>query len=248
MGTTANSGFTVIESMLFLAVAGALTIGVLVGSGAAINQQRYKDSVVSLKSFIQQQYNEVTNVVNGRVGTEACANAVVVPPGATTTAQARGTSECLLMGRYVTVDTSGTVLTASNVVGYRTNPDAPEAASDALEISSNYRLGVSSIGQDSIDVAWGATVVKPQTNEPLSLSILILRSPLSGSIMTYTSEGATSNLVALVNAASSNTPRNLCVHMPSGIIATKRMSVQISSFATNQGAIQIPPESTSVCD
>ena len=78
MGIKTDSGFTIIEAMLFLAVAGALTVAVLAGSGAAINQQRYKDSVNSFKSLLQQQYSEATNVVNDRDGTQACANAVVV--------------------------------------------------------------------------------------------------------------------------------------------------------------------------
>lgn len=247
MGTTANNGFTVIETMLFLGVAGALTVGILVGSGAAINQQRYRDSVNSLKSFIQQQYSETTNVVNGRDGSEACANAVVVQPPDIVTPQSRGTSECIILGRYVAIDSTGTRITASNVVGYRT-PGATEAASDILEVTTNYRLGTSTIGQESADVAWGATVVKQKTTQPMPLSMLILRSPLSGSIMTYTSEGAVTDLKTMITVANSSATRNLCVNTAGGSFVGSRMAVQISSFATNQGAIQIPPESTSVCD
>ena len=56
MAAKTNNGFTVIETMLFLGVAGALTMGVLVGSGASINQQRYRDSVNSLKSPIGTKF------------------------------------------------------------------------------------------------------------------------------------------------------------------------------------------------
>jgi hypothetical protein len=247
MGTQKNTGFTVIETMLFLGVAGALTVGVLVGSGLAINQQRYRDSVNSVKSFIQQQYSEVTNVVNGRNGSEACSNAVVIQPPAIVTPESRGTSECIMLGRYITIDESGKKMTASNVVGYRT-PNVPEKASDIEEIQQNYRLGTSTIGQDIIDVPWGATIVKEKTTQPLKVSMLILRSPLSGSIMTYTHESINANLTAMVAVANSNTARNLCVDMSSGVVGGNRMSVQISPYATNQGSIQIPPESTSVCD
>jgi hypothetical protein len=247
MGTTVNNGFTIIETMLFLGVAGALTVGILVGSGTAIGQQRYRDSVNSLKSFIQQQYNEVTNVVNGREGSEACANAVVIQPPDIATPESRGTSECIILGRYVAVDSSGTRITASNVVGYRT-PNAAEEASDILEVTTNYQLGMSTIGQESADIAWGATVVKPQTVQPMPVSMLILRSPLSGSIMTYTAEGSVTNLKSMITAANSSATRNLCVKTTTGLVGGRRMSVQISPYATNQGAIQIPPESTSICD
>lgn len=247
MGTTVNNGFTIIETMLFLGVAGALTVGILAGSGAAINQQRYRDSVNTLKSFIQQQYSETANVVNGRSGSEACANAVVAQPPAIVTPEARGTSECILLGRYVVIDTTGTEITASNVVGYRA-PGAPEAASDILEITTNYQLGTSTIGQDMADIAWGAVVVRPQTTQPMPLTMLILRSPLSGSIMTYTQEGVVTNLASMITAQNSNATRNLCVNKSDNLLGGNRMSVQISSFATSQGSIQIPPESTSVCD
>ncbi|MDB5187307.1 MAG: hypothetical protein JWM07_779 [Candidatus Saccharibacteria bacterium] len=247
MGSQKNTGFTVIETMLFLGVAGALTVGILVGSGAAINQQRYRDSVNTLKSFIQQQYSEATNVVNGRDGSEACANAVIVQPPAIVTPESRGTSECMILGRYVVIDASGTRITASNIVGHRTS-NVPEASSDIAEVTTNYRLGTSTIGQDSADIAWGATVVKQKTTQAMPLTMIILRSPLSGSIMTYTSEGVVTDLASMITAANSSVTRNLCVNMGAGIVAGNRMSVQISPFATSQGAIQVPIERTSVCD
>lgn len=248
MGTKRNTGFTVIETMLFLGVAGALTIGVLVGSGVAINQQRYRDSINSVKSFIQQQYSEVTNVVNGRDGTEACANAIVVAPPASVISQARGTSECIMLGRYITISEDGARITASSVVAYRTS-DAVEESSDIEEIKKNYKLGTSDISRDMIDVPWGARIIKQGegTAQPQTLSMLILRSPLSGSIMTYTHESSNADLTAIIAAGDTDTARNLCLDMPGGVISGNRMAVQISAFATSQGAIQIPPESEDVC-
>ena len=57
MSARTETGFTLVEAMLFLAITGLLTVGILVGSGVAISQQRYRDSVNSLKSFIQDQYS-----------------------------------------------------------------------------------------------------------------------------------------------------------------------------------------------
>lgn len=248
MGTQNNTGFTIIETMLFLGVAGALTVGILVGSGVAINQQRYRDSVNSVKSFMQQQYSEVTNVVNDRDGSEACGdNAVVVQPPAIVTSQPRGASDCVMLGRYITITENGSKLNAVNVVGYRT-VGAVEETSDIEEIKKNYKLGTATIGQDTVDVPWGATIVQEHTTQPLALSVLILRSPLSGSIMTYTKDGAVANLVAIVAVENSSSTRNLCINPPSSAISGSRMAVQISPYATSQGSIQIPLESANVCD
>lgn len=247
MATKINTGFTIIETMLFLGVAGALTIGVLAGSGIAINQQRYRDSVNSLKSFIQQQYSEVTNVVNARDGSEMCTNAVVVESPTGNASQPRGTSDCMMLGRVVTVDPTGKRVTAASVVGYRL-PGVPEATSDIVEVRDNYRLGRSTINQDSMEVDWGATIVRPGTTTPMPLSMLILRSPLSGSIMTYVSEGSAADLTSLVVVGNSNRTHNLCINAPAGSFTGSRTAVQISAFATNQGSIQIPPESLRLCD
>lgn len=249
MVTKNNTGFTIIETMLFLGVAGALTVGVLVGSGLAINQQRYRDSVNSVKSFIQQQYSEVTNVVNDRAGSEACTNGVVVQPPAIVTPESRGTSECMMLGRYVTLSDDGKKLIASNVIGSRT-AGAAEESSDIEEIKKNYKLDLSTIGQDAVDVPWGARIVKQKTSpaDPLSLSMLILRSPLSGSIMTYTHESNNADLTAIVAVGNNSTVRNLCIDASKGTYVGNRLAVQISPFATSQGAIQIPPENTSICD
>jgi type II secretory pathway pseudopilin PulG len=247
MTTKTNTGFTIIETMLFLGVAGALTVAILAGSGVAINQQRYRDSVNTLKSFIQQQYSEVANVVNDRQGTEACDNAIIAHPPAIPISQPRGTSECVVLGRFIVIDSTGAALTASNVIGYRT-PGAKEATSDILEVKTNYKLGLSTIGQETTDVAWGAVVVKQQTSQPMTTSILILRSPLSGAIMTYVTEGKTDDLSSLVAIENSNKTTNLCVNAAPGSFAGSRMAVQVSPFATNQGSVQIPLESANVCD
>lgn len=250
MATKTDSGFTIIEAMLFLGVAGALTVAILAGSGLAINQQRYRDSVNSLKSLLQEQYSETTNVVNDRIGTETCAEAVVVsPPDLVPAPQQRGTSECTVMGRFITIDATGKVVKTTSVVGYHA-PGSAEQASDIAEIQTNYKLGLSLLSQEEVDVAWGAEVVKPksQGGEPQSLSMLILRSPLSGSIMTYTVDGIATNIISMVKAENANKTVNLCLNAPSTAIAGGRMAVQIMPYATNQGSIQVPTEQMNVCD
>jgi type II secretory pathway pseudopilin PulG len=243
-----NIGFTIIELMLVLAISGALVVAILVGSSAAINQQRYRDSVSSLKSFIQNQYDKVSNTLNDRAGTEGCTAtaAIITAPGQ---AQARGTSDCVILGRLVTIAANGVDLTAVDVVGYPIGI-TPSGVTDIVELQTYYKLGVSATSTDSDVVAWGAKVIKPKTpSTPQPLAMLIIRSPQSGSIMTFTAPGGvpSGGVGALVSGLNNTANRDLCVN-PSGFSTIKRMEVQVPAMATNQTDIQIPTESTSVCN
>jgi type II secretory pathway pseudopilin PulG len=246
MGTKTENGFTIIEIMLFLAVTGLLAAAILVGSGVAIGQQRYRDSVSTLKSYIQQQYSEVTNVVNSRGKAWTCdANGNVIASAAA--GEARGTSDCVLLGRYVTINAAGTKLTTSDVIGYRT-PGASESSSDITELTTNYKLTASPIDQQTEEVSWGAQIVKQKTTTPMPFSLLIIRSPLSGSVMTFTSEGVQTDLKSLIVASNESQKRELCVNADAGSFVGRRLSVRIDAYATSQSAIQIPSESESICD
>jgi type II secretory pathway pseudopilin PulG len=247
MGSKTNNGFTIIEVMLFLAVTGALAVAILVGAGVSIGQQRYRDSVNSLKSFVQTQYNEVTNVVNDRDKNWTCdANGNVVS-NQTGDGEPRGTSDCVILGRFITVDETGTKLSSSNVIGYR-HPNATTAGSDIAELRTNYDLTLSPINPETTEISWGAQVVQSKTTTPMPISMLILRSPLSGSVMTFTQDGVQTNVANMIVVANTTGEKNLCVNAEVGSFVGKRLAVQISAYATNQGAVQIPPESASLCD
>ena len=248
MGTKTQTGFTIIEVMLFLAVTGMLAAAILVGSGVAIGQQRYRDSVGSLQSYIQQQYNQVTNVTNDRDKAWTCdSNGNVAQAANESAGEARGTSDCVVLGRLVTIDATGTNLVSSVVVGYR-NPNGATETSDVAELATNYKLGIAPIDKDDESVNWGAQVVKPKTTTPMPFSILVIRSPLSGALMTFTKEGAQTNPGSMVSAANMSVQRDLCVNADAGSFVGKRMEIRIEPFASSQSAVQVPAESDSICD
>jgi len=246
MGTKSLAGFTIIEVMLFLAVTGLLAAVILAGSGVTIGQQRYRDSVNSLKSYIQQQYNEVTNVINDRSNNWTC-NAAAVVTEVNGVGQPRGASDCVLLGRLVTVNESGERLTTSEVTGYRM-PGAATASNDIAELVNNYNLGVSPVDQQETEMRWGTQIVRPKTSNPMPLSILIVRSPLSGSILTFTADGVQSNPKGMIAVANMSQPRNMCVNADIGTFVGDRLAVRIDAYAASQSAVQIPAESEDVCD
>ena len=240
MGIKKTHGFTIIEVMLFLAVTGALTIAILAGAGVQINQQRYRDSVSSLKSFLQAQYSEVTNVINDRDNNWRC-NADGTVEQVANGGQPRGTTDCVILGRLVTVDATGMQLTASNVVGYKA-PNAPDATSDIAELE-NYAMAVSTINQETDEVSWGARIVSPQNlANPQSMSILIVRSPLSGAVLTFTTEATPQNVGDMIDARNMQ-QRDLCVDPSAGSLVGQRLAVRIAAFASNQSAIETPAAS-----
>ena len=249
MGIKNTHGFTIIEVMLFLAVTGLLAIGILAGSGVAIGQQRYRDSVNSMKSLLQEQYNQTSNTVNSRPGDESCPNAVVTePPSSVPNPQARGTSDCLIMGRLIVVGADGKQLTGSSVVGYRTSDTAQQESTDIAELTTNYVLGVSPDGQLTDTVEWDARVVEPKTTTPFPVSILIIRSPLGGSVMTFVREGVQTNLNSMLSAGVSADKTDLCIDAPLGTFVGDRLAVRVNGYATSASGIEIPPESDNICD
>lgn len=242
MKTQAARGFTIIEVMLFLAVTGALTVGVLIGSSAAIAQQRYRDSVNSLKGFIQEQYNQTTNVVNSEEKNPVCNKAGSSLALDGSKQQARGTSECLLLGRYLLIEPEK--VTAYDVIGQPTKPDP--ASDDIAELAS-YAL-TTSAESETKEVDWGAKIVKPKTTEGLTVSVLILRSPLSGSVVTFVQDNDQSRgLVSMVNNGNM-VQKDLCIDSQAGAVTSQRLAVRINARATSQSSIEIPLEGDKVCD
>lgn len=243
------SGFTIIETMLVLAVTAALAIGVLVGTGSAINQQRYQDAVNSLKSYLQDQYSRVATVTNDRTNGYTCDSSAQIT--ASPSGQARGASDCIILGRMVTVDATGQHLTSSSVVGYRPVGTAQQTT-DFAELSS-YTMGIPpstvlAIDGDNQDVAWGATIIKPKSNpgSPEPLTILIVRSPLSGRILTFTRTGVVSDPNAVLKGGSSTSGALMCLSAGSTGVG-QQLGVQIDPTAAGQSAVEIPLGSSGVC-
>ena len=52
-----RNGFTIIETMLFLAISGFLFVGILAGTGSSIANQRYNDSVEGVTNELRNQYS-----------------------------------------------------------------------------------------------------------------------------------------------------------------------------------------------
>jgi type II secretory pathway pseudopilin PulG len=240
MTTQAARGFTIIEVMLFLAVTGLLTIGVLVGSSRTITQQRYRDSVSSLKSLIQEQYSQTANVVNGDVQNPVCnkrGNTLDLDPR---TLRFRGTSECLILGRYLLIEPKK--VTAYDVIGL---PNSDNEGADDIAALRDYSLTLSE-NFEAEEIAWDATVVRPRTTTGMTTSVLVARSPLSGSTLTFIGDG--NQLPSALIDIGNMVQKDLCIDSGGGAITSRRLAVRINARATSPSSVEIPLERDSICD
>ncbi len=231
-----TAGFTIIETMLFLGITALLIMGVLVGAGTSINVQRYRDSVSSLQSILQNQFSEVSNVSNDTQADPACGGAL------------RGQSDCVILGRFVTSIDSKT-LSIKSIVG--TIPAIPVASTNDVDVLKSYNIQVSAANSENYELEWGSSITSQAPSKSIVFSMLVLRSPASGSIRTFVSDNTTTpvldgdigSLVKDTNLARSVT---MCVDS-NGLFTGGKASVIVTANATSPSGIETLGEGTSGC-
>jgi prepilin-type N-terminal cleavage/methylation domain-containing protein len=209
MGKHFTRGFTIIETMLVLAITGVLIAGLLVGVGSSVGIQRYRDAVTTLKSQLQDQYSEVMNVSNDRDADWTCDTSAV--PAQSNGGIAPGQSDCVLLGRYIAI--VGSDITTATVVGYIPPGTTESGTSDVSALKNSYTLGISTSSITTSTLEWGAQIAWPQTGTgsrrpttPRSIAILIVRSPTSGTSYTFTD-----NTVNEIGSVSALTLKNMLI-------------------------------------
>jgi len=233
-----QTGFTIIETMLFLGITALLVMGVLVGTGTSINIQRYRDSVSSLQSVLQQQFSEVSNVSNDSLSNDCYGDGSTNNP--------RGQSNCVILGRLITTANSR-VLSIKNIIGRI--PSDSVAASNDVEALQQYNVQISPIAGETYEIEWGSSVVKPGGNIPMVFSILILRSPSSGVVRTFinTDKVIADNAVpTLINQTALITPAKMCIDS-NGLFTGARTAVEIMASAASASGVEVLGEATSGC-
>lgn len=182
-------GFTIIEVTLFLAIVSALTAGILVTSSVSINNQRYIDAVQSFKALVQEQFVNATRVQNPNDETgSACAAEPAAP---------RGTHDCLLVGKILSV-TNGNTITIRNIVA---TPPADDAYPSTLpppplpflppgeidDIKSMTNISAVDVGSDTLDSQWDTIIKMPSPcASPCNVfSLVVIRSPTTGTLYSF---------------------------------------------------------------
>jgi prepilin-type N-terminal cleavage/methylation domain-containing protein len=249
---TPKRGFTIVETMLVLAITGVLIAGLLVGLGSSISNQRYLDAVSSFKTLLQDQYSQINNVTNDRDAGWTC-NSNATPVKTQGGGTAPGQSDCVLLGRYIGIENDQ--ITSATVVGY---PKSNTSSSGTIaSIKTDYTLGISTSSIEKTSLEWGAHIAWPTSGggsmtptSPRSLGILMIRSPANGTSYTFTTDtvnqiDSVSSAVLLsmmVPSLSLTNPgqgaRTVCLD-PGGFNVPEKLAVYIGAGASGPGSIEV---------
>jgi len=217
-----SEGYTIIEVSLFLGISALMLALAFVGTSLSIRTTRFADSTRSLHGYVQQQYDDLLNGVNSRLGAEACNSGTV----STGTSQTPGTSNCLYMGKLMLFKAGTNQVTTYNIVG--TEPTTPDYTESDEELIYDFAPTViRNVGVDTYSIPWQATIsgTKRLIDGTGVDAFALIRSPRSTRIVTYTFKepGGSYNLQSLINpnlsADANNISKaaNFCVLSADGI-------------------------------
>lgn len=232
-----KGGFTIIEVTLAIAVTGVLAMALLGGWLVNVNTQSYKDSVNTLVSQVQQQYDEVYNISNDRNNAVSCSSGTA----ATTTNPLRnvGSSNCIILGRYLLL--ANNKMTVRRIVGVEPATLTTQTDDKVAIQSYSPRLITDSDVEQAItyNLAWGTTLYAPNdtAKSPLYRAVAILRSPTSGAVYTYwlpTTATTTATIAALLNG---NTTTMAACLQPGATVAMTPLALTIAAKAANHEAV-----------
>lgn len=245
MGTQFGRGFTIVETMLFLAISGVLIVTMVAATGAQVNIQRYRDAVETFKTTLQDQYGELSSVRNERDDTWGCNAAAQSQSGGNV---ARGQStDCILLGRYLEVEDGA--ISIYSVLGAGEN--TASTGNDISRLLNDYTLNVSTVSEETTEMEWGTKLAWPSigtgsgTSTPRNLAVLFLRSPHSGQIYTFTSDTvptapSPASLATMVVGGESvpgQRERVICIDSD-GLFVNSNLSVYINSYATGPSSVE----------
>ncbi len=161
MGRHLQSGFTIIEVMLVLAITALMLSAVLNNSSRRINDQHYREGVESFRDFLAGTFEDVDSVKNDVLGqVKRCEGDPFSGNGSSSnTVSWRGSAECFYSGREITLtyngSTDSTQLTSRSVKAFvdPTGNSSPEYITTTDPAEANIK---------SQDIDWGVTAMKPR--------------------------------------------------------------------------------------
>lgn len=251
-----QTGFTIIELLFFVAISGLLTISLLAGWTVMVNAQSYKDSARSLVIAIQDEYDSVYNVTADRDATYGCGQQgqqVNVSNSQTKNAKnSRGTTDCVIMGRYL--ELNGTSMTSRPILGIEPAVPSLTITTDKAAIleylPTRLQDDNESIPTGTFDVPWGASpYFKTDKSQAVHLSIVIIRSPTTGTIYTYhQSLNESQQLPGAQDVIQNGTQSELTLCLdPAAVVGQGVLAVRISANANSSESVSVVGDATNGC-
>lgn len=171
-----KKGFTLLEVALFLALSGLLVVGIISGTSRSIAKQRYNNASESFADFLKGLYSQVFYTQNS-------------------VADYGGRSELAIYGKLITFgedDAEPSRIHIYTVIGNTIPLNEVGDLGNTSPLKALYYANAdvfvegATINELTYLPDWGSTI-EDQTGGTLKKSLLIIRSPLSGDIFSYTS-------------------------------------------------------------
>lgn len=251
-----EGGYTLVEIGLVMAVSAGLLL--IAGSLYVMSgNQRFTDSLQTTRTFIQQQYNDVRSNISQRVGGDV-SSLCAADPHDLGDKSAGNNKSCLLMGKIIQFKDDR--MKSSYIIGKPIVPDWPNANKTALENIQDMKLfaitstsstsagrGVRPIeklypnGGEAIttlacsdkECSRGEKVKTPSDEA----NLVILRSPLDGSILTFAYAKLVDNddTSKKISDIGSNSYLGLVLALRSGGLGVSTGSLCIPVASTSSG-------------
>lgn len=238
-----SSGFTIIEVLLFLAVSAALIMGIMLSASKSVDQQRYEDSVQNFSEFLRTIYSEVSNPRGKDSGTGG------------------GRSNYAMYGKLVTFGEAAEHNPENRIFVYdvvgATNEDDEQGTTiellkllnaDVIERKNDVTKVIAKSSDYSVN--WDARVEKPDHNKFVG-ALLIVRSPVSGTIFTYSLTGSTVEVQAAIANGSTGVLKpkldsfstdsvSFCVAAEGfSVYNGKRYNIRIANTAHDSSGVEV---------
>lgn len=215
-----EAGFTIIEVIIVMAIAGALLLGAFWAMTASIEQTRFNDTMTTTQSFFQKQYLEVLTGENARDTSLSCdgsGNVTTIAPSSTIVP---GGSNCILLGRMLSIQPDTDQIESRYVIG--TEPATGTYYSDTDAINAYNPKVISSVADtDSKTVTmfnapWASKLRTIRNASGSDVRYLtILRSPISERTMMYSNLTNSLNATTL-NSSQLNKKVDICIDSDNG--------------------------------
>lgn len=215
-----KSGFTIIEVMLFLAISALMFVALVSSTSGSISRRRYDDAVSDFAEFLRRAYSDVESTQNARgdnnerFGCTLSSSASSDLYQEANTTDTAGRTNCGIYGKLLVFGESGTNanIRTYDVIGdiidnthklSSGNLNLLEALKEVhAEIltyektpEGNCQIALAG-GMSSYTPQWGAKIENTNsTHELFRGAVLIVRSPVNGTIHTLIAEfnGSASN-------------------------------------------------------
>lgn len=248
-----KKGFTLIEVALFLAITGALFVGIVAGVQNSIFQQRTNDSIQNFMEFLRTAYSETMNVQSLGTGQSNFATYGKL----ITFGESRG-----LDGNILSTEERRNYIYMYDVIGRIDVEKEISTTGGALDMLNE--LGASVMMEEngslklngiveSYTPKWGA-IIENSKGDVFLGSLLIIRHPNSGVVYTFFSD----NVIQVNEKINNREPAivwkendfkmddvDFCVNSTGEAGFLNRQDVRIIENARSGSGIELVPENSS---